>query len=360
MEAVLEYKCPACGGGMSFDSSLQKVKCPYCDTEYEMETLKELDEALQEDQEELSWEPASGTQWKEGEEEGLRRYICQSCGGEIITDATTAASACPYCDNPVIMAEHLSGSLRPDCLIPFKLDKKAAEAALKKHLAGKLLLPKVFKDENHIREIKGIYVPFWLYDAQVDADFHYRATRLRHWSDSNYAYTETTHFSVRRGGELRFSGVPVDGSAKMEDALMESIEPYDLSEAVDFQTAYLAGYFADRYDVAAEQSQERANERIRQSTRDAFLQTVHGYASVMPQGSNIRLSSGQIRYALLPVWVLNTQYRGENYIVAMNGQTGRFVGNLPVDKAAYWKWWALAAAAVSALSFGIDWLAGLL
>ena len=360
MAAVLEYKCPACGGGMSFDSSLQKVKCPYCDTEYEMETLKELDEALQEDQEELSWEPASGSQWKEGEEEVLRRYICQSCGGEIITDATTAASACPYCDNPVVMAEHLSGSLRPDCLIPFKLDKKAAEAALKKHLSGKLLLPKVFKDENHIREIKGIYVPFWLYDAQVDADFHYRATRLRHWSDSNYSYTETTHFSVRRGGELRFSGVPVDGSAKMEDALMESIEPYDLSEAVDFQTAYLAGYFADRYDVAAEQSQERANERIRQSTRDAFLQTVHGYASVMPQGSNIRLSSSKIRYALLPVWVLNTQYRGENYIFAMNGQTGRFVGNLPVDKAAYWKWWALAAAAVSALSFGIGWLAGLL
>ena len=360
MAAVLEYKCPACGGGMSFDSSLQKVKCPYCDTEYEMETLKELDEALQEDQEELSWEPASGSQWKEGEEEGLRRYICQSCGGEIITDATTAASACPYCDNPVVMAEHLSGSLRPDCLIPFKLDKKAAEAALKKHLSGKLLLPKVFKDENHIREIKGIYVPFWLYDAQVDADFHYRATRLRHWSDSNYSYTETTHFSVRRGGELRFSGVPVDGSAKMEDALMESIEPYDLSEAVDFQTAYLACYFADRYDVAAEQSQERANERIRQSTRDAFLQTVHGYASVMPQGSNIRLSSSKIRYALLPVWVLNTQYRGENYIFAMNGQTGRFVGNLPVDKAAYWKWWALAAAAVSALSFGIGWLAGLL
>lgn len=360
MAAVLEYKCPACGGGMSFDSSLQKVKCPYCDTEYEMETLKELDEALQEDQEELSWEPASGSQWKEGEEEGLRRYICQSCGGEIITDATTAASACPYCDNPVVMAEHLSGSLRPDCLIPFKLDKKAAQAALKKHLSGKLLLPKVFKDENHIQEIKGIYVPFWLYDAQVDADFHYRATRLRHWSDSNYSYTETTHFSVRRGGELRFSGVPVDGSAKMEDALMESIEPYDLSEAVDFQTAYLAGYFADRYDVAAEQSQERANERIRQSTRDAFLQTVHGYASVMPQGSNIRLSSSKIRYALLPVWVLNTQYRGENYIFAMNGQTGRFVGNLPVDKAAYWKWWALAAAAVSALSFGIGWLAGLL
>lgn len=361
MATILEYKCPACGGGMSFDSALQKVKCPYCDTEYEMEALKELDDTADaEEREDLPWEDPTGTQWQDGEEAGLRRYICRSCGGEIITESTTAATSCPYCDNPVVMAEHLSGSLRPDCLIPFKLDKKAAEEALLKHLSGKPLLPKVFKDENHIREVKGIYVPFWLYDADVDADFRYRTTRVRHWSDSNYTYTETSHFSVRRAGTLAFNAVPVDGSAKMEDALMESIEPYDLSEAVDFQTAYLAGFYADKYDVSAEDSAARANERIRQSTRDSFAQTVHGYASVVPQGSNIRLNSSRIRYALMPVWVLNTNYRGTNYLFAMNGQTGKFVGDLPVDKGAYWKWWGAITAAVTALSCGIAWLLSVL
>lgn len=361
MATILEYKCPACDGSMAFDSELQKVKCPYCDTEYEMEALRELDATADaEEREDLSWEEPSGTQWQAGEEDGLCRYVCQSCGGEIETDATTVATTCPYCDSPVVMAEHVSGSLRPDCLIPFKLDKKAAEAALLKHLSGKPLLPKVFKDENHIKEVKGVYVPFWLYDADVDADFHYRTTRLRHWSDSNYTYTETSHYSVHRAGTLGFQGVPVDGSAKMDDALMESIEPYDLSQAVDFQTAYLAGFFADKYDVSSEKSAERANSRIRQSTRDSFAQTVMGYASVIPQGSNIQLSSSKIRYALLPVWLLTTKYKGETYLFAMNGQTGKFVGDLPVDKGAYWKWWGIIAGAVSAASCVIAWLLSVL
>lgn len=360
MATLLEYKCPACGGALSFDSTLQKLKCPYCDTEFEADALKELDEALAEDREDMTWQTQPGSQWQEGEAEGLRTYICQSCGGEIVTDETTAATSCPYCDNAVVMAGQVSGTLRPDCIVPFKLDKKAAEAALKKHLSGKILLPKVFKDENHIQEVKGVYVPFWLFDADADADIRYRTTRVRTWGDSKYIYTETSHFSVQRAGTLGFDGVPVDGSKKMADELMESIEPYDLTEAVDFQTAYLAGYYADKYDVSTEDSASRANARIKQSTQDAFARTVTGYATVVPQGSSIHLNNSRARYALLPVWLLNTNYRGTNYLFAMNGQTGKFVGNLPVDRGAYWKWWFGVTAAVSVLSCGIAWLAGML
>lgn len=360
MATLLEFKCPACNGAMSFDSDSQNVKCPYCDTEYELDTLKSLEQIPVEDQEDMSWQQAPEGQWQEDETQGLRQYICQSCGGEIVTDESTAATSCPFCDNPVVMAAQLSGDLRPDCIIPFQVDKKAAKAALLKHLSGKRLLPKIFKDENHIEEIKGVYVPFWLYDTEVNADFHYRTTRLRHWSDSNYTYTETSHFSVQRSGNLGFTGVPVDGSAKMADDMMESIEPYDLSKAMDFHAGYLAGYFADRYDVDQEASNQRANERIRQSTKDAFQNTVLGYSTVLPQSSNIRLNNSRVRYALLPVWLLNTKYQGVNYQFAMNGQTGKFVGNLPVDKAAYWKWWGAITGIVSAVCLGIAWIATLL
>ena len=359
MATILEYKCPACGGAMAFDSDLQKVKCPYCDTEYEREALKELDEPCV-DGEDITWQNPQGSQWQEGEEAGLRHYVCQSCGGEIVTDATTAATACPYCDNPVVLTQQVSGALRPDCVIPFKLDKEAAEAALLKHLSKKPLLPKVFKDQNHIREMKGVYVPFWLYDAKVDGTFRYRATRVRNWSDSNYIYTETSHYSIHRSGNVQFSGVPVDGSQKMADELMESVEPYDLTEAVDFQTAYLAGFFADKYDVSMDACALRANDRIRQSTREAFEQTALGYTTLIPQSSNIRLDNSRIRYALLPVWLLHTDYRGTGYMFAMNGQTGKFVGDLPVDRAAFWKWWGIVTAGVSVLSVVIAWLAGLL
>lgn len=86
----------------------------------------------------------------------------------------------------------------------------------------------------------------------------YRATKVCTWSDSNYNYTETSHFMIHRSGSVSFEHVPVDGSSKTADDLMESIGPYEFSEAVDFQTAYLAGYLADKYDVTAEESIERA------------------------------------------------------------------------------------------------------
>ncbi len=361
MATLLEYKCPCCGGAISFDSTLQKMKCPYCDTEFDMETLASYDSVLNVEQvEDMSWETSAGTEWTDGETDGLRSYICKSCGGEIVGDETTAATSCPFCGNPVVMMGQFTGALKPDYVIPFKLDKKAAIAALKKHYGGKKLLPKVFSDENHIDEVKGIYVPFWLFDADVDASIHYKATRVRGWSDANYIYTETTYYSISRGGSVGFEGVPVDGSTKMADDLMESIEPYDFSQAVDFQTAYLAGYFADKYDVDADQSIEHANERIKKSTQEAFASTVQGYATVIPEASSIRLQNGKAKYALYPVWLLNTTWEGQKYTFAMNGQTGKIVGDLPLDKKAYKKWLFGLTGAISAGVFVLSYLLWLL
>lgn len=167
MAVIQEYKCPCCGGAIAFDSTIQKMKCPYCDTEFEMETLADYDKELKSEQpDDMNWEPVSGEEWQNGEMDGLRSYVCKSCGGEIVGDENTAATACPFCGNPVVMMGQLSGALKPDYIIPFKLDKKAAKEALRKHYEGKRLLPKVFKDENHIDEVKGVYVPFWLFDSR--------------------------------------------------------------------------------------------------------------------------------------------------------------------------------------------------
>lgn len=357
MPVLQEYKCPCCGGAITFDSTIQKMKCPYCDTEFEMETLKNYDDELKNEKaDDMHWETAAGAEWQDGETDGLRSYVCKSCGGEIVGDENTAATSCPFCGNPVVMMEQFQGALKPDYVIPFKLDKNAAKAALKNHYSKKKLLPKVFKDQNHIDEIKGIYVPFWLFDADADANIRYKATRVRAWSDSNYNYTETSFFSVSRGGSIGFERVPVDGSSKMADDLMESIEPFDFSEAVDFQTAYLAGYLADKYDVDAEQSIGRANERIKRSTADAFASTVQGYASVTPETTSIRLQNGCAKYALFPVWLLNTTWKGKKYTFVMNGQTGKMVGDLPLDKSAYRKWLFGLTGIITAAAFAASYL----
>ena len=361
MAKMQEFKCPCCGGSIEFDSSVQKMKCPFCDTEFDVGTLSEYAQTVEEEQpEDMSWSDEAGSEWQDGESEGLRTYVCKSCGGEIVGDANTAATACPFCGSPVVMTGQLSGALKPDYVIPFKLDKKAAKERLKKHLTGKRLLPKAFKSENHISEVKGIYVPFWLYDTDADADIRYRATKTRFWSDSDYDYTETSYYAVHRSGSLGFDHVPVDGSASMENDLMESIEPFDFKEAVDFQTAYLAGYLADKYDVTADDCVARANERVTSSTEESFAATVSGYDTVETESSDIRLSNGKARYALYPVWLLNTTWQGKQYAFAMNGQTGTFIGDLPVDKGAYWRWFGMITAVFGAATYGAAWLINML
>lgn len=365
MSNMIDYKCPACGGALEFDAATQKMKCPFCDSIFEMDELLAKDEELNdndsvsEDASETSYEASAEilnndetgeenieeavegwqhpkTRWDNKEVEKMVVYACKSCGGEIVGDGNTGATQCPYCGNPIVLTGSFKGDLKPDYIIPFKLDKKKAKEVYGEYIQGKYLLPKQFKDENHIDEIKGIYVPFWLYDCKVDADAVYKAEKVRAWSDSRYNYEEVSFFDVSRSGSMEFSNIPCDGSSQMEDALMESIEPFEFSKAVPFQSAYMAGYFADIYDVDSRDNEARIDERIRQSAIEVLKGTINdGYSMIHnPEegAANIRIKQGKVKYALYPVWMLTTTYRGERFTFAMNGQTGKFVGNLPVDK----------------------------
>ena len=340
MAQAIEYKCPRCGGIVEFDSTLQKMKCPYCDSIYEISDFESNDAGLDAqaaDELNQSESGPAGETYSQSEAEGLGMYKCSSCGAEIIADATTASTHCPYCGNPIVLTGRVAGEVKPDLVIPFQIDKNAAIEGLKKHLTGKKLLPKVFKDENHIDEIKAIYVPFWLFDSKVKSTGEFKMERVRIWSDSRFNYTETTVYHAHREGVMQFDRVPVDGAQKIPDDLMESLEPYDSSQAVDFKTAYLAGYFADRYDVSAADSESRALKRIANTAVDAIRGSVTGYNTVSTLSSDVRKLSGSHKYALYPVWILNTSWNGQTYTFAMNGQTGKFVGNLPMDKGLYAK-----------------------
>ena len=351
MADLQEYKCPCCGGAIEFNSTLQKLKCPFCDTEFEMDALKSFDEDIKDEgSDDYTWQSQAGEEWQEGETNGINSYSCKSCGGEIITDATTAATSCPYCGNPVVLKGQLSGVLKPDFVIPFKLNKEAAVEKMKNHLKGKKLLPKSFSSEQHIEEIKGIYVPYWLFDTDVDAKLRYKATKVTRWDDSKFNYKRTDYFSVLRSGKIAFEKVPVDGSSKMDDTLMESLEPFKFKEATSFNAAYLAGYMADKYDVTDVQSQERANERVKVATINAVTRTVEGYDSVDIEGTSLKLKNATAKYALYPVWILNTNWNGQKFVFAMNGQTGKFVGNLPCDKGLFWKYFFRTFAIASVLA----------
>ena len=117
---------------------------------------------------------------------------------------------------------------------------------------------------------------------------------------------------------------------------------------------------ADKYDVDADHSIDRANERVKRSVEEAFASTVEGYTTKRTEASSVRLHNGKAKYALYPVWLLNTTWNGQRYTFAMNGQTGKFVGDLPVDKSAAAKWTLGLTVGCGAVIYGICWLLRLL
>ena len=368
---VTNYKCPTCTGPLHFVGASGKLECDYCGASYDVAQIEALyaekegkAAAAQQSAEEKAAaekKTAEGSEWDMSdlstdwgaEGEGMKAYNCPSCGAQLICDATTAATSCPYCGNPTVVPGQFAGTLKPDFVIPFKLSREDAVAALKKHYKGKPLLPKAFTNGNHIEEVKGVYVPFWMFDGQAEGSVDYEGLIIHVYESGDYEITETEHYDVRRGGSIAFEKVPVDASSKMPDDHMDSIEPYEYKDLRAFSTAYLPGFLADKYDVTVEESRERADGRCASSLEGALGRTTTAYDSCIPLRRDIHLRRGKVHYALLPVWMLHTKWNGKDFLFAMNGQTGKLVGDLPTDMGKFWAIFAAIAAPVTAIAAAI-------
>ena len=359
---VTNYQCPACTGPLHYSAKSGKLECDYCGSSFDVAEIEALyarkeaeaaaakqaadakAEAKQAAKAEAAEAAAASGGWDTSdlsrdwgaEADGLRVYSCPSCGAELICDQSTAATACPYCGNPAIVPGQFSGALRPDYILPFRLSKDDAVQALRAHYKGKPFLPRSFTSANHIEQIQGVYVPFWLFDGGAEGAASYRASNTNVYETGDYEITETRHYHVVRAGSLAFEKIPVDASSKMPDDHMDSIEPFDYTQMQPFSTAYLPGYLADKYDVTVDDSRARADRRSRETLENALRETVTGYGTCVTDRTDIRLHRGKVHYALLPVWMLSTKWNGESFLFAMNGQTGKLVGDLPTDRGRYW------------------------
>ncbi len=342
---ITNYQCPACTGPVAFSSQTGKLECSYCGASYEVAEMEAL-YAQKNAQAEQAFAaqapeahgapPADATMQNPTDDWGddaqnMRAYSCPSCAAELICDATTAATSCPYCGNPTIVPGQFGGTLKPDYVIPFKFDKEAAKQALKNHYKGKPLVPKAFISGNHVEEIRGVYAPFWLFDGRTDADVLFKATKVHVTRTSDEEITTTDHYDVQRAGTVPFQKIPVDASTKMPDDHMEAIEPFDYQELQPFSVAYLPGYLADKFDVSAEECAQRMNQRAEETAVDKMRETVRGYDSCSLGQKQVAVVNEKVHYCLAPVWMLSTRWNGKNFLFAMNGQTGKIIGDLPVS-----------------------------
>ena len=259
----------------------------------------------------------------------MHAFVCSACGAQIVADQNTMATECCYCGNPTMLPARFDGRLKPDFFIPFKKTKDDAVAALKKFYAGKYLLPNDFTANNRVEAIQPMYVPFWLFDAKGTGDATFRAEKIRRYKTATEEVTETKIYRCRRQGSMRFEKIPADGSRKMRDDYMDSVEPFDYKDMVPFTAAYLTGFLADKYDVTAEECAERIDRRMETTVVDELKKTVTGYDSVVCDNAGVAKSDDKVMYAMMPVWILSTKYNNEVYTFMMNGQTGKVAGTLP-------------------------------
>ena len=339
MSDIINFKCPACGAPISYKGESAGLTCDYCNSTFNMEQVKaaEAAEKISAESSDMTWtEP---TQDLIRDENGkMEGFLCPSCGAEIIADESLGATECPYCGNKAVVPHAFDGMYRPDVMIPFKLNKERAQAALKNFYKGKKLLPNGFADGNRMKEIQGVYVPFWLMSCEAEGDASFEGVNTETRESGNKRYTKEKHYLAHRHGKMQFNRIPADGSKAMDDEYMDGLEPFDYKDLVEYDDAYFSGYLANRYDVSAEEVQERINVRVENSVVSELERTVKGYDSVNHKDHTVRFNSDKIEYAMLPVWMLTTKFQDVKYSFAMNGQTGKISGKLPVDMGKYWKY----------------------
>lgn len=347
---ILTYKCPNCGGGLQFDPNTQKYKCEFCFSIFTQEELEELypeDTKKQEEtgEQEGTKGPGDGEEQKDArkqkedteksEEADAVLYQCPNCGAQIVTDETTAATFCYYCHNPVVLSGRVSGTFQPNEVIPFAIDRKKAEQIFVDWIHKKRFVPNDFFSKSQIEKLSGIYFPYWMFDCQIDGSLSGEGTKIRTWQTGDRRYTETKRFSVSRSGRMDVKNIARNALQKADKDLIEGVLPYDMAQVQPFSTGYLSGFGAEKRDMESAAFKDDLHTELEQYARaDLKGQAESGYSRLMIQHQDVQIRNEVWNYVLLPVWVLTYQdkVRDKVYYFALNGQTGKICGQLPVDQ----------------------------
>lgn len=323
--ATITYKCPNCDGGLIFDPDSQKFKCEYCLSQYTEEELELAAEA--------GSDGARPEEAASGSLKGCVVYSCPSCGAEVVTDETTAATFCYYCHNPVVLSGRLEGGFEPDYVIPFEYDREKAVEALKEWIRKKKYVPKSFFSDEQLDKMSGIYFPYWFYSCSVDGEMVADATTIRMWTSGDIRYTETKKYSVERSGLMEVKNMTRNALHKANKELVDGVLPFQMEGIREFHMGYLSGFQAEKRDLEKEKFEAEVKQEVREFAVEKLKASVPGYDTISVKKHSENVSGDQWKYGLMPVWVMTyiDKQKDKVYYFALNGQTGKICGELPVD-----------------------------
>ncbi len=313
--SAITYKCPNCPSSLRLDPESQKFVCDYCGSSF---TLDELTKK----------EPVP----KDDFQSKAKLYHCQSCGAEVFTDDTTAATFCVYCHSPVVLSGELEGSFKPDQVIPFKVSKEVVKDKLMAWCKKKKFIDNAFMDAAQLEKLSGVYFPYFIVDGKVQGSLNRRGTKVRSWHQGNYRYTQTDTYQIDREGELSFEDIPINALNKEHTYILNGIQPFDQKKAVPFQMPFLSGFMADKRNIEKQDAMPQVTSMAQDFTKAQFNSTAQGYATIGAGSENYKITQTDFFYVLMPAWMLTYQYGQSQYFFAMNGDTGKIAGRVPLSK----------------------------
>lgn len=318
------YKCISCGAPIAYNADLGRFKCEYCGSEYEERELSEF------------WKKIKETIKKKSppknQDVSYHGYICNNCGASVVTDLETTSTFCYYCHSPVILTGKFGGDFMPDKIIPFSISRQKAIEIFGKWLEGKRFVPKDFGGKNHLDKMTGIYVPHWEIDARFNMDYEAKAFNRSSWTTGDRTYTNTKIYSVVRKGNLTLNNITQSGTDRFDNNLIDGITPYDVDSAVSFSPGYLSGFFAENYTLDKESVKADVQKNAYEYSERVVRDDITGYGEVNTLKNNLIVQEQNWYYTLYPLWILTYNYMDKIYTFAINGQTGKSFGGLPLEE----------------------------
>lgn len=296
------FRCRNCGGNAVYSPEHGKMFCPHCDS---------ID--------------------SESKEVSANKTECVNCGAPLTIGEFNSTCKCEYCESYIVLDERVEGTYKPDLVLPFKLSMKQAVVKMKEEFKSRIFTPDSFLSEATLKEMKGMYVPFWMYDYKAKCDYVGKGTKVRVWTRGNTEYTETSHYRVERNMDVEFEKIPVDASVEMPDDVMDLVEPFKYEQLEGFQEKYMSGFYGEIYNMSADELEDRAKQKASKDADSLLRESLGGYTTLVAEKDEKNICRDGLHYALLPVWRYIYKYQDKEYDFYVNGQTGKIIGSTPVS-----------------------------
>ena len=321
-----DKKCPNCGGTMDFYPATGKLRCPYCESEFDIDPENEI--GLEQD---LSSAINTGNaEWGTA----TKTIICKSCGGESVYDANTLSSVCPYCGSNQVM-ETESDTLAPGGVCTFKVTKEQASSKFRSWIGKKIFCPSAAKKNCMPDAFKGVYVPLWTFDTYTVTEYTARYGIDRHYTDDDGNTRTRTDWYRTSGTHREFvDDHPVLATDRYDTKMFSALLPFNTAQNKAYKPEFLAGFAAEKYSVGLKEGWRRAKETISKLLTDHIkyrIERENNADRVESLKTHMYYYDIRYKYLLAPIWISSYKYKNKVYNMMVNGETGKTSGKYPVS-----------------------------